>query len=719
MDKAAFEMQLQDLLEAETTDVAAVTQLIHLQLPEDAKSAYRAFVALTETVATKHSLEGAVACVSFYVAHHEQLRDITVEQMRELIRRSAASTEDKLLVDAIGLNTAIASAIARRLGVLVALKPGVYVNSQSWGFGQVQKIDPVYSKVIIDFTGKKDHAMSLSVAGQNLSIASEDHLMVRYMKDPESIKTLAEKHPGELVRLTLQSYGEMSVIRLADRLAEIGLVSQANWKKFWESARRSLKADKANPVEIPTKRTDPIRLLEAEEDYGDKWLARFAKVRDLKAIYTGVQELLVAKNTLPDSYRATITERLEYALKGAVQTDYPRYAQVAVLMRNLGLSTAEAQDEQADKILENDEQNNLLLTLHGLSGRDISAVVSFLLAVKPESKTTLLEHLADYNSTALAAVLATLKGDEATGAAVAKLLARSAAPLPTIVVWALRNPAACAEWKLPGTYELITQAIHVVEQRLTGEKLKMRNTLQAFFDSARWLEDACAQISDFERQVMFERIQASTAWDPASQRTILVRMTHFDRSLTQHRRQVKAVEEQQHITSMRSLTAMKLAYDYLINTEIPKNTHDIATARSYGDLRENAEYQFAKDQQRMLLTRQEEMARRLGQLKATDFANVACDVVAPGTRVTVTNALTGPKTYTILGELDSDEALNIISCRTRLAAALLGKKEGDVIEDAPAEKGTISVTITKIEPLDADVRAWLADIPTIHTPNTL
>ncbi len=715
MDKVEFEGQMQVLLKAEQIDLAAVTALIGTRLAEDVKGAVRAFSALTEIVVNSKSLADAVACMKFYSEHAEQMRDaISLDQMREVVRRSAATADDKLLVDAIGLNTAIASAIVRRLSVLIALKPGVYVNSQSWGFGQVKSIDSFYSKVIIDFSGKKDHAMSLSVAGQNLTVASDDHLMTRYMKDPESIKTLAEKHPGELVRLTLQSYGEMSVIRLADRLAETGLVPQANWKKFWESARRSLKADKANPVEIPTKRTDPIRLLDAEEDFGDKWLARFAKQKDIKAIYDGVQALLVAKkNAIPDGYRKTVCERLEFALKGAERTDYPRFAQIAVLMRDLGLSSAEAQSAQAELILEDDEENNLLLTLRGLSARDVTATTAFLLAVQPESKGILLDHLADYTSVSLGAVLSVLADDDAAGNAVRAILARQATPVPTMVVWALRNQPSNPAWNLPSLNDLITQAIHIIEKRLTGENLKMRNALQAFFDSPRWLEEVCKSLSSFDRQVMFERIQASSAWDTASQRNILVRMTRYDAALAKFRHQAKAKVEQEHITSHRSLAALKLAYDYLINTEIPANARDIATARSYGDLRENAEYQFAKDHQRVLLSRQDEMARRLKVLKGTDFANVSTNTVVPGTRVTLETENGAILTYTVLGELDSDETLNIVSCRTRLAAALLNQSVGASVE-LPAEKGVTKATIKGISPMDDAVRAWLAEIPTAH-----
>lgn len=718
MDKVAFGSQIQELLDTEKPNIAAALALIGEQLAEDAKSAVKAFSATTKTAVEHRDLLGAIACMDFFAKRTVELKGIDLAQMREVIRRSASTTEEKLMVDSIGLASASASAIVRRLSVLLALKPEVYVSSQSWGFGQVKNIDTFYGKVIIDFEGKKGHAMSLAVAGQNLEIAQEGHLMTRLMKDRAEIEKMASEHPGDLVRLTIESYGPLTIQRLQERLAAIGLVKTDDWKRFWESARRSLKADKAHPVEIPTKRTEPIRILAAEEDFGDAWLKRFSKLRDLKAIYDGTLAMLAdKKGELPDSYRDAVTNRLNFALKGADKSDFPRYAQVAALMARLGLSSQADRAKQAETLTEVDEQDNFLAALKGLSARDVAATIRFILAEKPEKKAFILDHLTQLNSVALGATLGALAGDEETGAEVRKLLARQASPVPTLVVWALRNRDDAAVWKAPALNELITQAIHIVEQRLTGESLKMRNALQAFFDSAKWLEEVCKELSAFDRRVMFERIQASTAneWDAASKRNVLVRMARFDGALAKLRRTERQPQERPHLTSVRSLQAYRLAFDHLINVEIPANKKDIATARSYGDLRENAEYQFAREHERVLMGRQDEMDRTLKLLKPTDFAGVSCETAEPGTRVTIETAK-GRATYTILGELDRDEQLNIISSRSRLAAALLGHKPGDKVE-LPAERGTESGTLVAVEPLDDAVKAWLAAIPTQYEPN--
>lgn len=716
MDKVSFGMQMQDLMESAPVDVVRGLALVGEFLPVDAKGATKGFAMLTEAVVKGKDLRGAVACVAFYADHGAQMPEVTLAQLREVVSRAPANADEKLLIDSIGLNTAIATAIAKRLGVLLALKPGVYVTSQSWGFGQVQAIDTFYGKVIIDFEGKKGHAMSLTVAGQNLEVAREGHLMTRLTENRAEIEDLCKKHPAALVRLTLESYGPLTVQRLAERLASCGLVSEKAWKSFWEAARRGLKADKEHPVEIPTKRTEPIRLLEADEDFGEKWLKRFAKERDLKAIYEGILGLLVAKkDAIPDSYIAVVKNRLDFAIKGSEKSDFPRYAQLVCLAQKLQLSSAEEQLKQAETLLEKDEEDNLLLAVKGLAARDVSAMVSFILAAKPEAKAVILAHLEAFGGVALGATLSTLAGDAETGEALRALLTQRPRPLPTVVVWALRNRNEAEAWQLPKINDLITQSIHIIEQHWTGEELRMRNALQGFFDSAKWLEEVCKELNTFQREVMFERIQASTVWDTASQRNILIRLVRFDPELGKLRRATKALEEHPHLTSERSLTAFKLAYDHLINVEIPANTRDIATARSYGDLRENAEYQFAKDHQRVLLSKQDEMDRTLKLLKTTDFSGVGTEVAAMGTRVTV-ETKHGTQCFTILGELDRDEALNIISCRSRLAMALIGQRVGATVE-LPDERGLTAATIKAIEPLDEATRAWLAQIPTAYEPN--
>jgi len=78
----------------------------------------------------------------------------------------------------------------------------------------------------------------------------------------------------------------------------------------------------------------------------------------------------------------------------------------------------------------------------------------------------------------------------------------------------------------------------------------------------------------------------------------------------------EAGEKEETLTvSWASLEKRKEEYEDLVNRQIPQNTKDIATARSYGDLRENFEFKSAKEQQRVLMRRRAEAERDLSRAR--------------------------------------------------------------------------------------------------------
>ncbi|MBP5227850.1 MAG: GreA/GreB family elongation factor [Kiritimatiellae bacterium] len=325
------------------------------------------------------------------------------------------------------------------------------------------------------------------------------------------------------------------------------------------------------------------------------------------------------------------------------------------------------------------------------------------------------------------------------------LLTQPKAP-PTLVAWVFRYRKTFAEWGwkvLPeriNLLSLLNHAIAIVENTFSGEDLRMRNYLKTLFEQSKdkstrskasdaleddsaqeaskasrsqtWLEEIFTELEPFTRQLFFERIQASPAWDPSTHRSLISRMMKIDPSLKELKRSTAPKSQSaQRITSRRSYKAYQNDYRNLVEVEIPKNTQDISTARDFGDLSENAEYQYAKDKQRELITRQTTMDENLKAVKSTDFTDVATDKVNPGTQVSLRKDDGTTLQYTILGEWDSDLSLKIISNQTELAKALLSKTVGDKATIPSPDGEKINVVIDKIEPLSEAVRAWIAEDP--------
>ena len=183
-------------------------------------------------------------------------------------------------------------------------------------------------------------------------------------------------------------------------------------------------------------------------------------------------------------------------------------------------------------------------------------------------------------------------------------------------------------------------------------------------------------------------------------------MTAIVPSLKDHLVKVEKKKEYARITSYRSFGLKKQEYLKLINEDMPANVKRIEFAKSYGDLSENAEYQYAKDEQRALMQKQTLMQADLEAVKPGDFADATTDEVMPGVTV-VAATKSGEKTWTILGEGDNDIEKGILSSKTRVAQNLLGKKVGDDFE-LPDEDGNLTfATVKEIKPLSDEIREWM------------
>ena len=211
--------------------------------------------------------------------------------------------------------------------------------------------------------------------------------------------------------------------------------------------------------------------------------------------------------------------------------------------------------------------------------------------------------------------------------------------------------------------------------------------------------------------LFFERFQASIAWDPSTHHMIVMRMTKIVPELASRLVRKEAAKKVERITSLRSYAERQAQYEKLVNVDIPENTRRIEFARSYGDLSENAEYQYAKDEQRALLQKQTLMQEELNVVKAVDFADVEPVDVRPGTVVRIATAAGETRVYAVLGEWDNDLDRGIISNKTRLAQNMLGKKAGDTFDLPDAEGGVSVATISAVEGLTDEIRAWIKAAP--------
>lgn len=120
--------------------------------------------------------------------------------------------------------------------------------------------------------------------------------------------------------------------------------------------------------------------------------------------------------------------------------------------------------------------------------------------------------------------------------------------------------------------------------------------------------------------------------------------------------------------------------EYLKTVERPKIIEAIAEARDHGDLKENAEYHAAREQQGFIEGRIQDIEGKLSNAQVIDVTTLPkTGKVIFGSTVDLINLETDEAvTYTIVGEDEADLKDNKISCTSPIARGLIGKDEGDV-----------------------------------------
>ena len=135
----------------------------------------------------------------------------------------------------------------------------------------------------------------------------------------------------------------------------------------------------------------------------------------------------------------------------------------------------------------------------------------------------------------------------------------------------------------------------------------------------------------------------------------------------------------------------------LLNEDRPNIIEAIAEARSHGDLSENAEYQYAKEQQSLIEGKIVDLESAISRAEIIDVKSLEGDDIKFGATVQIEDDDSGEiVTYQIVGEYESDIKNNKLSVSSPLAKGLISKSVGDVVE-INSPKGQKSFTIKSIK----------------------
>lgn len=141
---------------------------------------------------------------------------------------------------------------------------------------------------------------------------------------------------------------------------------------------------------------------------------------------------------------------------------------------------------------------------------------------------------------------------------------------------------------------------------------------------------------------------------------------------------------------------MRAELHILKSIDRPAASRAIGEAREKGDLKENAEYDAAKEAQGMLESKIKQLEVSISNSKIVDTSTIDTSKVTILTKVTITNQATKKTmTYQLVGEKEADLKANKISASSPIGKGLIGKKIGEIAE-VQAPNGIMKFSVDNI-----------------------
>jgi transcription elongation factor GreA len=571
---------------------------------------------------------------------------------------------------------------------LEAMEPGSYVVHRSWGFGQIKSYDEASQRLLIDFKGKKAHPMDPAFCLTTMDVLPANHLLVRKETEPKKIAELIAENPAQLVVESLQSYpnNAATVIEMEITLAQV--VGEEKFKKWWSVAKKAVAKDPR--VSVPEKKTECYVLRETPVSAEDEILEQFNTTRsarrrialaeeligatakkdikaDLTSVLKGVADAVKDSNQLDAAerlYGAAVRDDLAKYIGADASSFEPTQASLIADVRDLPGIAEKIPVHFQSRFLE------LIKETHPIECRDI--LFNLLKTSQGKFTTECINFLVENDhADELAATLQRWQTEQNLRA--------------PVLLWIVKNRHSKKFAKLLNdliTPRLLSSIFFAIDyealQAASARRIPLGDILSEDTDL---ISDLLSTADPETARDLANTLMLNQGFEELTKKSLLARFIKIFPKIQSLVAADAESKEEQLLVSKPSFERKREEYETIVSKKIPENSKAIAAAREHGDLKENSEYKMAKQDQQVLMAQKTNLEKDLGRARVTDFKDASTGQVSAGTIVEVKGAASGKTTrYTILGAWDGDPDNNIISYKTALGAALLGKKQGETVK---------------------------------------
>jgi len=575
------------------------------------------------------------------------------------------------------------SAVRAHLPKILSLPPGADVAHGTWGLGRVAANDG--ESVSLEFQGRAGHKMSLSMAARALDRLPPDGLRVLAARDPERLRRMIRARDPQVVVSALRDLGGTATVpQMKPRIEAV--LEEGEWSSWWKETKERLQEDPRLDLSEAYRQVFTIASREKQRETALPDLSPRAGEAGLGLIRQFLrehpeQEARLASHAAKVIARWAEDPRLDAALRAqALYHAVPWGALTPGAARGV-LDTLIAEGLSPGDLTLSLQQDALLDLAEGAREEE-----TFLWRAL-ESR---LPRLRDRGRVRLRALL---------GAGFGRAIEdrfRRAAEAPALAARLIEhyaaNPGAGEE--APSAATLLLTALRLLERdgagapgvserllELLGPEGALRRSLEQNPldpETEETLERTVLHWRGSER-----RLQPVLEFLRGSGHTQVAEAHEARRSATAQTllegKSVEDLETRHTIMSRRTYEKLETEFKRLkleLKTSIPAA---IEKARQLGDLRENAEYEAAKQRQANAAARAQELMNLLDRTRLLETIQVDATRVGVGTEVSL-EPVDSPGarrlTYWILGEGDHALGPGILSYRAPILKPILGKPEG-------------------------------------------
>jgi transcription elongation GreA/GreB family factor len=596
---------------------------------------------------------------------------------------------------------------AKAAARLEQLRPGSFCLHKSWGFGQVAEWNLLLNQIVIDFKSKPKHPMQLGYAADNLTPIPSKHFLARKVNDLDAVRAQLKSDPAAIVRNILEGFeGKATLAQISEALLG-DLFTEAEWKRWWISAKKALKA--SGYFSVPTKKTEPIALRAQPVSRAEELLTFFNHTRQPKEQAAALDQIIRFHHEFEDPKRQLqpIVEKIENTAAQNQKLHSPLTFELVMarddLLERIPGLTMTRPDLTLERLI-SEEEARLTDILPKLPSAKERRVLQALPRALGDTWSRRAWQMMSSNNPRLVAQIPKVFVENGRADELRILLERAVrehSASSDMMIWLCRDRGNWPELANPEILPAILSAIERDQHNEASRSSRLRDLL---LDDRELISDIFAGSDVGVARDIMRRLLLTPVFDDLTKRSLMARVIKLYPELESMATGAQPEEKAETlVVSWSSLHKRQEEYEEIINKKIPENSKEIGVARSYGDLRENFEFKAAKQMQAVLMRRKSELERMLHQARGTDFSNADTSQVSIGTIATLRDVDSAEEEiYTVLGAWDGDPERHIISYQTAIGQALLGKKPGDRVT-LNTEHGTSTYELLEIRPAPIDV----------------